>query len=158
MLQIPFPAFLCSSADTMDFDTIVIVVACIAAIAIIPGFRFFQRALFFASGISKIVVVMLGLILTAALSVGFFYLPFFLSQDKEVTQDKIFSDFSMFSLFPLGVIALVGYVADHMANKDTSIRPLVAAAALVALAIVPTLYYFYSEQMHQQLNIVITKP
>ena len=64
----------------------------------------------------------------------------------------------MFSLFPLGVIALVGYVADHMANKDTSIRPLVAAAALVALAIVPTLYYFYSEQMHQQLNIVITKP
>lgn len=135
----------------MDRNTVMIPVMLIGLLALLPGWWLCQTAFYVSR--RKIGVVLLALLLPPALAAPFFYLPFLLSKEKTVGPFQTFSDLLLFGVFPLGVVALTAYVADHFADADRPTKPLVAGTACIAMAALPVLFYFFADQMHAALSI-----
>lgn len=117
--------------------------------AVLPGWRLSQRGVL--SSRRRVLMGMLAVVMPIALAVPMFYLPFWLSEGKELAPYQTFSDLLLFSVFPLGCIALLGYAADHFA--EGAFKCVVAGSACFALAAMPILFYFLAEQMHTKFNI-----
>lgn len=142
----------------MEPAYVVIPLLVVALGALLPAFRFLNSAVACSrTTTGRAVVLLAGILLTSVLAAGFLYLPFFLAQGKEVDEFQLLVDLALFSLFPLGVIALVGYAADHMAGADRPAKPLLAGCALVALAALPTLFFFFSDRLQREFEIEVIR-
>ncbi len=126
----------------------------VALLAGIPGWRMCCRAFFICDW--RIIVALMCVILPFAFAIPAFMLPFYLSRGEVVGHFDTLNDVMLFGAFPLGVIALGAYVADHVAERPT--MALVAGTACFALMMLPTLYFLFADQMHANLEITCQPP
>lgn len=122
-------------------------------LAVIPGWRMYQFA-YFTCEKSRIILVLMCLVVPFLLAAPAFWIPFLFSKGKEVDATKTLFDLLMYGAAPLGLIALLAYVADHF--SESSFRKLVSGAACFAVAMLPIAYYFRAEQMHTQMEITVS--
>lgn len=138
----------------MGVDIILILTIIGGLLALFPGWLLFQKAYFISRW--RFLTVSCGLLLTALLAAGAFWLPFYLDAGKQVARYETLIDLMVYGVSPLVLVALLGYVVDFL--WETPGRALLAAAACFAIAALPILYYVYAPKMHQRFEIEIVEP
>lgn len=123
----------------------------IGLLAAYPGWLLCQKA-YFTSRWPKLCVVGC-LLLTAGLATLAFYLPFRVAAGAEVAALDMFTDFIMLAVCPVGLLAFIAYVMDHL--SESPLRASLAGAACFAIALLPILYYLYGGQMLAAMEITI---
>lgn len=128
---------------------LIITVAGLAAIA--PGWLLSTHLYFGARW--PILAVLLIVLVTGLLATLGFYVPFLVDNGKEVKPLETLIDLLIYSVAPLGLIALIAYVLDHIHERPTMV--LIACSACFAISALPVAYYFLAEQMHEKYQIVV---
>ncbi len=138
----------------MDHDTARLALFVLSALSAIPAWRLCTRTVWYANKWWPIAVLGIALV-TGLLAYGFFHLPFYLATEKTIEPLQIIMDLLTFSVVPLGVIALLGWTADHLAAQDKVLPSLIAAAACLAILSLPILYFVLGEQTLADYAIVV---
>ena len=123
----------------------------VCLLSLLPAWRLGYRSFFTARW--PIASAVLCLVLPFLFAYPAFYIPFYLSKDATVGPYVTLIDLLLYSVFPLGAIALLAYVIDFMAEKPTMV--LIACAACTAIALLPIAYLLFADQMHTEFGITI---
>jgi hypothetical protein len=125
-------------------------------LAIIPGWLLATQ-LYFASRWPwfsiLLVLLVTGILLALAL-----YVPFAVDAGKQdVDSLEMLTDVLIFGAVPLGLLALVGYVLDHLQERPLMV--LLASSACFAIALLPIAFFFFEDrlQAHFQITMVINQ-
>ena len=132
-------------------DTAVTIAMAIGLVALYPGWMMSQKGYFLCYW--KIPGVMVLVLLPMLIAGGFFYLPFWIASGSEIEAFSAFIDFTLYSICPLCLIAIIAYVMDNLFETPT--RAIIAGSCCFAVFLLPVLYYFLAEQMHASLDITI---
>lgn len=138
-------------------QSIVISAMVIALIAAYPGYRLLHQAYFTSERWWKFVTLAFCFIMPIAMATGLFYIPFIVNEGKQLTFSAMFTDFIIYAICPAGAIAILGYAADFIADGYRPRRLVIAGAACFAIAMLPTMFYFYSDDVMQRRGIVLTE-
>jgi hypothetical protein len=133
-------------------DVVLISTIGMGCLALIPGWLMCQKAFYTSRRWWAIGTVLMSLILPCLLAPIAFALPFLISWGKQVGPYDTLVDMLLYGASGLGLIALAGYVADHIDEKP--VRALLSGTACLAIVLLPILYYFFADWMHSQLDIV----
>jgi hypothetical protein len=118
-------------------------------VAFVPAWLMIQKAFFTSRW--RVATVFMCPLIACALAAPAFYIPFLLLKGQEVGPYDTLNDLLLLGAVPLAILALVAYVADHF--SESPLRCLISSAACVAIAALPILYFFWAEQLHQDLGI-----
>lgn len=135
-------------------DPVLVPAMVVGLIAAYPGWLMLQKVYFTAKW--QIPSVLLCLLLAGGFAYGFFHLPFWLAQGKQVEAYDTFVDLIIYAACPLGLIALFAYVLDHLSER--TMRSVVCGAACLAIAALPIMYYLMADDMHGQFEISTAPP
>lgn len=133
-------------------DPVLVPAMAIGLIAAYPGWLMCQKAYYTARW--KIATVLAAIVIPPILAYPLFFIPFWVSKGKDVGPYDTFTDMLIFTACPIGVIALIAYVLDFLA--ETPGRAVVAGAACFAIMLLPFGYYFYAAKLHSDFEINVT--
>lgn len=136
-------------------ESIVVPAIGICLLAAIPGWRLDHRAYYTSHRWWKIATLIACVLIPPLLAVVLFYIPFIVNKGRELTAVNMFTDFVIYAVIPAAVIGLIGYVMDYLADRDQPRRLVFGGAGCFAVAILPVLFYFYSEQVLTRYGITI---
>ena len=130
-------------------DPVLVPAMAVGLIAAYPGWLMLQKVYFTAKW--QIPSALLCLLLAGGFAYSFFHLPFWLAQGKQVQAYDMFVDMIIYAACPLGLIALIAYVLDHLSER--TMRSVVCGAACLAIAALPIMYYFMANDMHARFEM-----
>lgn len=132
-----------------DLEPAVFTAMALGLLTIYLGWRLSHPVFFM--GRNPIVHVIITGLLTVVFFVAAFWFPFYLSQGEQVGIYETFIDLMLFGVCPLALIALLGYVLDHV--TEWPLMLLVGGAACFAMSVLPVAYYFAADDMHATMEI-----
>lgn len=135
--------------DSMEIA--IFITMAVALLAAYPGWILSHKAFFFAR--KRVLLVIMAIVATAVLAALFLVIPFWVYRGQEAEEVAFFTDFIVYGICPAGGLALFAYVADHL--HETPFRAMVGGAACFAVVLLPTLYYFYADELLAQFAIVL---
>lgn len=132
-------------------DQVLVPAMLVGLIAAYPGWLMSQKAFFISRW--RILTVIMGLAMPFAIAIPIFYLPFWMAKGKELKPYDTFTELIIYSIIPVGCVALFAYVLDHL--HESPRRSLIAGSACFAIVLLPVLYYLFCNQMHADMGITI---
>ncbi|MCR9296090.1 MAG: hypothetical protein NXI32_25520 [bacterium] len=138
-----------------DIEPVVITVMVVALIAAYPGWLMYQKAFYTSQGWFRLLTALFCLLLPPVIAGICFFIPFQVLRGSQSTAQSLFTDFVTYAILPAGVLALLGWVADFIADRDRPRRAMFGGAALFAIVLLPAAYYLYADQAADQFEIQV---